>query len=169
MKYFGGFPEIEENCKIYLNEDKTSCIMFDQIPEELSTNDIFQEIWNIKPNTRPILTIYDKKYKTPRFVQTYDRTYNYSNIEQEALDISEILELFLNSGNEWLVENEIDYLKFNQILVNWYEDGNRHIGRHSDDETQFNKNKNDETFIYSITFTDEDTEGLNRIFRLKPI
>ncbi len=171
IKYYSEFPEIREKVNnkdiIYLNEDKTSYLILDKLPEDLF---LFQDIWNLKPNERPDLTVYDKKYKTPRFVQTYGRTYNYSNIEQDALEISEELQQFLDFGNEYMLEHEIIYPKFNQILVNWYESGDHYIGPHSDDETQLYKNENGESFIFSITLTDElETSNYqNRIFRLKP-
>ena len=92
-----------------------------------------------------------KLIKTPRWQQTYGRSYNFSGVNHQALDIPEIIVPYLN------FVNSLGYGEFNQILINWYENGLHYIGPHSDDTTQLKTN----SAIVSISI------GSERLFRFR--
>lgn len=61
--------------------------------------------------------------------QSYLRGYFFSGMKHDALDLPEEIQPILDWANSLDVEP-----KFNQVLVNWYENGLHYIGPHSDDE-----------------------------------
>ena len=88
----------------------------------------FDTLWNIHPHDYGEIKIYGKVIKTPRWQQAYGRSYNFSGMNHVALDLPKEFQLFLD------FVNSLDYGQFNQILINWYENGLHSIGKHSDDE-----------------------------------
>lgn len=105
------------------------------LPINLRVNEKkFQEIWNLHPTTSSEVLIMGKLTPIPRYQQAYLRDYKFSGVEAKSLPLPEILEPYLT----WA--NDLGYGKFNQFLLNWYEDGNHYIGSHSDDEKQLKSN-----------------------------
>ena len=104
---------------------------YESLPDDLkfNENDI-QEIWNLKPETRGKVTVFNKTFDTPRFQQSYGIDYAFSGNVAKALHIPKIFNKYLDFfSNKYNVN-------FNMILVNWYENGDHYIGMHSDDEKQ---------------------------------
>jgi len=132
---------------------KNSWYEFHQIvPEEIQMDALmFEHIWNLHPEDYGTVKIYGKDIKTPRWQQTYGKDYKFSGINHEALPITDP---YLQKLNEWVNNNS--GLLFNQLLINWYQDGNHYIGKHSDNEKQLVPNSP----IYSFSF------GQNRDFRI---
>ena len=111
----------------------------------------FNELWQIHPEEYNDIMMMGKLIKTPRWQQTYGRSYNFSGVNHVALDIPDIILPYLH------FVNNLGYGEFNQILINWYENGLHYIGSHSDDTTQLKKNSP----IISISI------GAERIFRFR--
>jgi len=116
-----------------------------RIPEEIRVDTkLFNELWDIHPTERGEVIIYGKKMKTPRWQQSYGRDYYYSGMLHKALPINK--HWFLECILEWVKDHSGK--PYEQILINWYENGNDYIGAHSDDEKQLVQNSD----IYSFSF-----------------
>ena len=108
----------------------------------------FQDFWDTHPDNRGNVIICGKQITTPRFFQNYGESYNFSGKKHESIPITPFLKKYLDYINS--LNQDKDY-QFNQILVNWYQDGNDYIGYHSDDESQLVPN----TSIYCFSFGQE--------------
>lgn len=118
--------------------------------------DQFDSLWNERPSEYPVINMYGKNIKSPRLVKNYLLKYKYSGttINPES-ETPQVLLNLLNCANMMEIDGK-DY-NFNQILVNWYEDGDKYISLHSDNEPELVKNSP----ILSLSF------GATRRFRLK--
>jgi len=106
----------------------------------------FESLWNLHPENYGKIKLYGKEINTPRYFQNYgDGIYKFSNITHESEPLPDILKPLL----DWTNSNES--LKYNGILVNWYEDGSNYIGLHSDDEKSLIQNST----IYCFSFGEE--------------
>ena len=128
---------------------KTWVKYYTHIPIEIN----FEELWNIHPKNKAKVIIYGKEMKTPRWQQSYGRSYKFSGTVNESLKIPKIIEQYI----DWANKNDKSEGKFNMALVNWYENGEHYIGYHSDDEKQLIPNSP----IYCFSF------GVERDFILK--
>lgn len=130
-----------------LNQDDSFIKYLQQIPEDivLSKNK-YKELWDIHPEEFGQIKLFNKLINTPRWFQNYGHSYNFSNLDHKAIPIPEILQPFLDYVNK--CEPNIEY---NGILVNWYQDGNHYIGKHSDDESSLVPNSP----IYCFSFGEE--------------
>jgi alkylated DNA repair dioxygenase AlkB len=115
-----------ETIRLYLTDDS----WFDEfaLPEELEG--VFGELWGIHPEEYGLIKIFGKVHRTPRWQQTYGRGYKFSGMEHKELPIPDIYKPIY----DWAVKSE--YGPFNQMLVNWYENGSHYIGKHRDDESE---------------------------------
>jgi len=128
---------------------------------------IFNELWELHPETYGKVQVFGKTYSTPRYTQSYNKSYKFSNILHEAIETPTIIENLITYANNFVSNNLWD-AKYNQCLVNWYECGKHYIGAHSDDEKQL-LTVNNITSVFSYTFLDLETPKLDkRIFRIKP-
>lgn len=98
------------------------------LPEELEGD--FDALWNAHPEEYGIVKVYGKVLRTPRWQQTYGCGYTFSGMNHEALPTPEIFQPF------WDWATETKYGPFNQMLVNWYQNGLHYIGKHRDSESQ---------------------------------
>ena len=112
----------------------------------------FDELMAIKPEQRGKVKIMGKDIDVPRYQKTYGKNYTFSGIKHIADPIPDILEKVR------LWTNGLGYGFFNQVLVNWYDDGNSYIGKHSDDERELIKGSP----VFSISL------GAERNFRIRP-
>ena len=92
------------------------------LPEEIEGD--FENMWNAHPEEYGLVKLFGKVHKTPRWQQTYGRAYAFSGMDHPALPIPVVFQPVW----DWAVKSE--YGPFNQMLVNWYENGHHHIGKH---------------------------------------
>lgn len=130
-------------------ETAESYLILKTLPNEIQVD--FEKLWGLHPDDKKSLIIHGSIVKTPRYSSNYGRSYNYSGIKDKALSIPDELVPFLsfaNAGNGW---------KYNQILMNWYENGLHYIGPHSDSIRQLRYGSS----IMSISL------GESRVFRIR--
>ena len=112
----------------------------------------FDKLWDLHPTQYNKVKILGKIIDTPRWQQTYGKSYNYTGMHHDALPIPLEINPFLD-----YVQHLYPEYTFNQILINWYENGLHYIGTHSDNIEPLVENSP----IVSISL------GETRIFRIK--
>lgn len=80
----------------------------------------FNELWSMKPIEAQQCIIFGKSIDVPRSYAVYGVQYRFAGQENAPVEVPPILEKYLEYGNS--------------VLVNWYEDGSKYIGYHSDNE-----------------------------------
>ena len=137
--------------KIKLNPE-TSYIEYFKLTENKCDNNKFELLWNLHPKEYHIIKIYNKIIKTPRWQQSYGLSYKFSGTINEAQEIPEIIQEYIDYAN-MLEQKKADFdgNLFNMALVNWYLDGSHYISYHSDDESQLITNSS----IYCFSFGQE--------------
>jgi len=132
-KYFTvSHTENKQSIK-YLDETKTSWIIQGKLHEEIIKSYDFDNLWNLHPEEYGKIKIFNKLIDTPRWQQTYCKDYWYSGMLHEALSLPDEFKIF----HDWANQSGLGF--FNQVLINWYRDGNHYIGKHSDNESQLIK------------------------------
>jgi alkylated DNA repair dioxygenase AlkB len=122
----------EEQEKIYLTD--TTWYQYYLLPNHLQVNNnLFEELWKMHPEEFHQIKIFGKVHNTPRWQKSYGKDYVFSGNVAFADNIPDILIPYL----DWA--NHTYQINFNQILINWYNDGKHYIGMHSDDEEQLIK------------------------------
>ena len=124
----------------------------DQGELDLSEFPSFESIWAIHPEEFGLVKIYGREIRTPRWQQPYGRGYAFSGINHEALPVTDELQPYLDYANTLYPGTTFD-----QVLVNWYENGHHYIGAHRDDERHLVPNSP----IVSVSL------GQTRVFRLR--
>lgn len=158
---------MEISRKIELEKDATFHI-YESLGDFSLSDEQFEELWGQHPKEKEKVKVFGKVYDMPRFVRTYGKDYTFSNVEHHA----DALDSIVVSGNTFLLD-AIDYLEkhrgvqYNQVLINWYQDGQHYIGAHSDDEKQFD---NDTVLCFNyckrsrdIVLTSKNKEKKQRI------
>lgn len=112
---------------------------------------VFDELWNCHPQDQGVVRMFGKLTKVPRFQQPYMKSYKFSGVNHQAIDLPDKFNPYL----EWI--NKQKYHKYNGVLVNYYRNGDDYIGRHSDNESELAKG----VPIVSISL------GKTRTFRLR--
>jgi len=112
----------------------------------------FEELWSLHPAERGKVIIMSKKVSTPRWQQSYINDYHFSGMSHLAQELPIMLIPLL----QWA--NSLKLGTFNQVLINWYNNGADYIGPHSDDERQLVAGSP----ILSLSL------GATRIFRIQP-
>ncbi len=102
----------------------------DVLPDGLLAN--FEVLWAQHPAEYGKVCILGRVMDTPRWQQTYLRSYNYSGMNHEALPLPEPF----TPAMEWANTLYPGVWTFNQVLINWYQNGHHYIGPHSDDTRQ---------------------------------
>ncbi len=103
-------------------------LLVDTIPNELTTDSIFQNIWDIHPETFNKIQMYNEEVYIPRWQQAYGKDYVFSKQTSKAEPVPEILKPYL----KWAQQFNLNY---NGLLLNWYDSGLKHyIGKHRDSE-----------------------------------
>lgn len=129
--------------------DEDSWITIDAIPKDIIYN--FDDLWNLHPQDYGKIKFMNEVISVPRYQQQYGKSYWFSGMKHEALPVPEILEPFI----EWC--NTLGYGNFNGLLLNWYENGLKYIGKHADDESNLIKG----SAIIAISL------GADRKFRIR--
>ena len=107
------------------------------LPDELK-NVSFEKLWELRPKEKAKVNVFGEK-ETSRFTQSYIRDYTFSGNEAKALPLVSEYAPYLEYANNLLNEKGESYSSpylFNQLLVNYYPNGNSNIGSHSDNENQ---------------------------------
>lgn len=94
------------------------------------------------------INMYGKEIFVPRYSAWYgdtNKSYTYSGITLQAKKWNKGL-LYIKHK----IEDTLN-LKFNSVLLNWYRDGDDHMGWHADDEKELGKNP----IIASVNFGEE--------------
>lgn len=120
----------------------------------LGAPEFFETLWDLHPaDFHDVRTPGGKWVKTPRWQQAYGHDYEYTGSKNNALELPELLEPFLNWARE-----QIDS-RIGGLLLNWYDaELGHYIGRHRDNE----KDLVEGAPIVTISF------GASRVFRLRP-
>ena len=133
-----------------LNLSENSFILFGTLPNEIVVD--FENIYNLKPDTRDVYTTLGIKYSIPRYQKAFLNDYNFPGINvigSNTLppELNDLFNFANNLPKELLEINE----NFNQVLVNFYDNGTQYIAPHSDYGVKI---------VFSASF------GQERIFRL---
>jgi len=163
---------IEAECKLYLFSGKSTTtqvlesqwakVMMDNdsswmftstLPNYLVDTD-FDTLWDLKPETQDTRMMYGREVTVPRFQQSYINSYTFGGKTHVALPLPEILKPHL----QWANAIPCNYTgEFNQVLLNWYQDGSHYISPHCDDEKQLDPS----AIIVSISL------GARRTFKIR--
>lgn len=129
----------DPNCSILLDKN---------LPTYACMNsDTFEEMWNLHPKERGSGIIAGKLIEFPRWQQSYGRNYKFTGVDHEALPITS--HLFFKKILKYLFFRF--EIKYNQILVNWYDSGFDYIGYHSDDTRELEDDAPIVSFSYGET------------------
>lgn len=128
-----------------------SWVLQASLPTDLAVD--FEALWAMHPEEYGKVNMMGKVIDTPRWQQTYLRAYNFTGLDHAALTLPPAFAPFLDWANglfpgEW---------RFNQVLINWYQNGHHYIGPHSDDARPLV----DDSPIASISL------GQERVFRIR--
>lgn len=132
-----------EKSIIYLSEDKASWITIEWLSEDLLhyTKENYQDLFELHPQQRGKVVMFnDEECISPRWHRSYlhqperktaqKHSYMYSGLEKfEDLSLPKPFQKFLDFLNE-----KEEKQPFNQVIVNWYENGKDYIAPHSDCE-----------------------------------
>ena len=130
------------------------------IPSELCMNeDTFKRIWSLHPEQYETVHVWGKDRLTPRWQQNFGKEYYYSGRLHSALPITDpFLQDLFNSVKMHFETYRASIgfpsntgKTYQQMLINWYQDGQHNIGWHSDDESQLLQNSP----IYSFSYGQE--------------
>jgi alkylated DNA repair dioxygenase AlkB len=145
-----------------LNISKTSWIDVFLLPEHLiPKKEEMDQLWSLHPEEKGKVKIMGNVIETPRWQQSYGRSYRFSGMNHEALPIPELVKKYLDYANTLGYTKPFRF-EFNMALLNWYENGSMYIGPHSDDESEMEKTSKGETVVFSISL------GQERDFKLIP-
>jgi alkylated DNA repair dioxygenase AlkB len=95
----------------------------------------FEALWSKKPIEKQYCTMFGKLIEVPRNYQIFGEDYKFAGQKNEGIPVPEELEPYLEYGNS--------------VLVNWYENGDKYIGYHSDNERGLSKE------IYGFSYGSE--------------
>ncbi len=114
---------------------KSSWLDCGTVPINLKPGSIqFKTLWNLHPDVHSEIVMYGKKVKIPRYQQSYLQDYKFSGAVSKQVPLPDEMLSYL----KWA--NSLGYGDFQQVLVNWYQNGENYIGSHSDDESQLVEN-----------------------------
>lgn len=130
---------------------KNSYILLFDLPKyHRITTSAYNRLIGLAPEEKQTLVVNGKTYTPERKIKTFGRQYKFSGFKDECHKIEDeylkkLME-FVNSHYQKFFEDSKH--EYNQLLVNWYMDGNAQIGPHSDDEKQLVNGSP----IYSVSF-----------------
>ncbi len=126
---------------IYLSKSKSAWISISWISDELInfTKNNYQQLFDLHPTERGKVILYDKEVETHRWQTSYLQTPLYSDVHlkrsymyagksfDNEVTLPDLFHPFLDFINHKETSD-----KYNQVIVNWYADGNDFIAAHSD-------------------------------------
>lgn len=107
--------------------DKDSWIDHLELPAEVEID--FERLWALHPLEYDKVMLYGKEVSMPRWTQSFGLPYTFSGVEHASVPIPEELRGFFRWANA-----STEYAPFNQLYVNWYQNGLHYIGAHRDNE-----------------------------------
>jgi alkylated DNA repair dioxygenase AlkB len=125
---------------IQLNESGTAYIMIDYLPDDLVaySTKYFNDMYSMHPEEKHKIIMYEKEVevyryqktylKTPKIDETHLKTHSYMYSGYESVN-SDILPPIFVPYHEYMKQADPRY---NQMIANWYQDGNDFIAQHSD-------------------------------------
>lgn len=124
-----------------------------RLPESLHMQgSSVEDLWNLHPEERPVITLHGRKVRIPRWQQAYGMEYHFSGEVNRALPVPQSLQPVLTWSRETIDP------RLNGLLLNWYDGSLGHyIGRHRDSTVNMVKGAP----IVTISF------GQTRTFRLR--
>ncbi len=149
---------------IYLTKSKSAWICIGWISDELFhfTKNHYQQLFDLRPTERGKVILYDKEVKTNRWQTCYLQTPLYSDVHLKRS--------YMYSGRDFnnetslpkLFQPYLDFINkeeknslYNQVIVNWYADGNDFIAAHSDCQI----NMLQDAGIAIITLCEDDNDA----------
>jgi|GEM_PF-5996298 len=166
-------PSKEETFrKIYLTRSKSAWITIEWLSEELIeyTRNQFQKLFELRPIERGTVILYDQEtpssrwhrsyLNTPSFNANYEnRSYMYSGKDpSDDTSLPELFQPYLDFSNKEKCEDP-----YNQVIINWYLDGNDYIAAHSDCQMHMKPNAG----ISIITLCEEEKDFRELLFTPK--
>ena len=127
--------------KIYLTENKSTWLTIEWLSDGLFNyvENHYQELFDLHPESRGKVILYDEEIQSSRWHRSYLKTpvrnpnntkssYMYSGADfYDDVSFPRQLQPFLDFLNE-----SQDNDSFNQVIANWYANGNDYIAAHSD-------------------------------------
>lgn len=145
--------------KVYfIREDLTAKSWMDLgfLPEDFYID--FDAMWNLHPEDHHQVMTPAGLKPIPRFQTSYLRDYAFSgNVSKAPKELPKEFKPLLRWANNQ------GYGQFNQLLVNWYTDGNSYIGSHADQT----KPLVNDSAVMTISLRSEEDEGPARKFRIR--
>lgn len=120
-------PVIPE-CLSTLWSFQGASLLYTRLPQELLDMTAFDILWELHPTEYKTCLIRGRTCTMHRWQQAYGLSYWFSGVNHEAIPTPDHVLPYL----QWA--NNLGLGTFNQILLNWYNDGTHSIGAHSDDE-----------------------------------
>ena len=119
------------------------------------TPDQYKDLWNLHPAEQGKILMYGKPRTTPRWELAFGKPHIFGKNIIPSVPIPEgplsQLLAWINT-RENLGKSETDpKIIFNQIIVNWYENGKHYIGPHSFVQDQYNKKCNVYLILYGAS------------------
>lgn len=169
--YLSIFPTREKKYhKFYLTKSKSAWITIEWISDKLisSTKKQYKNLFNLRPLDRGKVIMFDKETPSQRWHKSYlktplrksiheKRSYMYSGKE---FDGEATLPILFQPYLDELNKNEnVDF--FNQVIINWYLNGNDFIAAHSDCQLEMKPNAS--ISILTLNENDDDFRELKFI------
>lgn len=160
---------------IFLDNDSSSYIEINYLPDDLKkyTSENFKEMFDLHPTEKHKIIMYQKEVEVNRWQQSYLNTPKY---EPDVLE----RQSYMYSGYDVSNNNHplpkqfqiyYDYIKsidekYNQVVVNWYQNENDYIAYHSDCEIDMMPNAR--IIIISLYETETVDHDKYRVFSVIP-
>jgi alkylated DNA repair dioxygenase AlkB len=90
----------------------------------------FDALWQLHPADYDEIIMRGSLIETPRYVQSYGEAYKFSGVSHDGIELNPLIKPI----KEWA--DNIGYGNFDQVLINWYQNGHHYIGSHADSESQ---------------------------------
>ena len=164
-------PSKNSEKKIILS--KNSYIIIDQLSDALCKygKDTFISLFNLHPEVSNVV-MFDRNIKSPRFHQTYLKTPKYTDKTNsymfcgaaDCVTTENPLPILFQPFFDYFNSFESEGDKYNQVVINWYENGSHYCSPHGDYVTDMKEKAN----IVILTLNENDELLPCRIFRIKP-
>lgn len=163
------------NEKTAFNLSPKSTIDVSYIPEELIqyANENFKRLFELHPEKRGAVIMFEQETPSARWYQSYMNTpeydpklgysYMFSGLKRDVQEkLPDEFVPFLEYMNKGLPKGE----EYNQVVINWYENGEDYIAYHSDCEVGMQPNA--DIAMISLTPAPNTDVEHSRIFKFVP-